>query len=1690
MIYRQYFGLLERLLIMKKRLIAAIGGLVLLGAGGGFVVKLATSNNGGTTSVVDIEDESVLNKYIEMPSKKVSEYLEEDSSNSYKNVLYATNTMFAKKSKYIVTSSKGTVQASVAGIPYNQEVANKRIINDQDTFFQTNTISTFVKKSEQRYTNSNSYLVREGSSPTLEGADYSSSQVEALSKKDYMNRYGHTHRDIFNYAINDNSFVSGTYQGLKEDGLYYFNYKLDANAATAAYVREVAYMAGSSSYPVFSEVSLTIAINEDYQIQKSYTNENYTTPIMGGLNCSGSFEETYTYYTSNVDCPEKAVFEPYFGQETGVIEKEKSAMDYLSTLGDDMSVFSNFQLKGNIKLNDEDLDLKVKLDIPNNSYSVDIDDKLDIFYTNENAYVISDNSSYLVSKEELNKVIKLVAGEQDLINSDTLMKLMENPFVSKILGQMSVDKDDKYVNINIPFDDTSKIVLHLYDDNSKVTILGLDANMVYQNYTLVAKFDVVSDNSLIFKEIPSSVKEVNNISPIVTKVKDIVETKGFYGEINFNKELNINSQIIPLSISGNYYVDLKNSNNPLYKFDLVLSINSNNINLTIDGNKVKLYVQIGDNFKAYTSYEDLINLINGFITPDITIPSIEIEQMFNLVVDVIDNLDFYQDYVTFNLGGLNISLLNGTIKLSHSDNLTLSYNDDLNITLIPYEDSLNEVEYLDALNLNDVANEIISSLEKCSYNITIDNFTYQDLSLDGEIKLSPDLSSITNSSMEGNLEVNYKDINLNIQFYFVHRKLYLTINNEKKFYISYDEAKELFNQYFPDVSLPSIDLTNIDFASIINSLFSSKNEIRMDLESINNNLNYDLVFNLENKDIVLTTKEDNVNKININTIDDFKINVDESEYVSLKSIIDTLVTNFNKLLDSRKFSGCLKLENISLNIKLSDIYSLLGIKAFSSDSELKLISNININYQLDLEDKFDFYLDIGFNVHNIVNDTSKGGAISLKSDHLIITKVDKNIYFKLSNIVSFLSYEEWINVIKYFVNEFNIDNDIDFDNIKTTLDELSKGIDSFKNYLSDKTKEKSSFDVNSLLDLISVNDLINSISYTSLGDNDGELYFSISLSKILEKYDINFISLDNIGVTYNTLNGQILLSDSIEGSLNYLNVDTSSIDKINASNYVTYSSLISVIDQLVALKSTLKQKQFVITTSSDATSNYVSKDNKDLFSYSGKIILDLSSGIKFSANNVIINAYSYDEQGNKETSSHNFSLTYLPTYINNGETISKDSLFINYGPNLKGYLSRSEFASLAQYGCDLMGINSSLLNGLLSNLGSADSLDSSILNNITGSTTFPNFDINLDNLFESYQIVKDDNGSSFEITLNAIDFYSSLYGEDFNKDNLDPNKNHVTLKVNSNSDRTSISKLKLSNMYSSSQEVFNIDLDISNTISDEDSKVFDPIDVTNTNNELGKYYYIGNIPTLLKAFINTANLSKYHVSGSFDMALGKWNLQDISYDAKIVLDENNKPYIEVTFNVNKLALVMNGGQSKLLYSPLDNKVYLRNNKSKTNKVYTTTDSSADDYIGKSSNIAEIINVILGSTALISSTIKSSVANTESNIDINTILKNYSYVYDESTLTGSTNVTLDGSQLMSSLSSLNLHLINQELDMQIDEENTKHGDYLTSFTFDTKMSVISLSGNGSFNNVSEITNNINVDMDLINNAINNPTSWSF
>ena len=102
--------------------------------------------NNGNSSAYDIESPELQNKFLSRPKdeSKPSDYV---GDNIVDNLYIAAGVL--KDTLYWSSEASGKAIASVGPIPYNQDVYSKRIINNDENhewFFQTNTISAFVKK--------------------------------------------------------------------------------------------------------------------------------------------------------------------------------------------------------------------------------------------------------------------------------------------------------------------------------------------------------------------------------------------------------------------------------------------------------------------------------------------------------------------------------------------------------------------------------------------------------------------------------------------------------------------------------------------------------------------------------------------------------------------------------------------------------------------------------------------------------------------------------------------------------------------------------------------------------------------------------------------------------------------------------------------------------------------------------------------------------------------------------------------------------------------------------------------------------------------------------------------------------------------------------------------------------------------------------------------------------------------------------------------------------------------------------------------------------------------------------------------------------------------------------------------------------------------------------------------------------
>ena len=211
----------------------------------------------------------------------------------YENLLITAGVFYDYTA--FIGNMEGRVDAKVLFIPYAQTIRNYRKKVGNEVFSQAVSYSSMKKVAEQRLI-SDPILLRKGSniSDNMD-ADWNG-EVKQISEQDYLNAYGVLPLELVKYVINRDTVLEEKSVEVK-DGIYVFEYVLDAEAATKCYRNEVQTLAGADKAPKFETVSFTITIDANWNIQKVSTREKYaiTIPLIGSANCSVKMTETFTH---------------------------------------------------------------------------------------------------------------------------------------------------------------------------------------------------------------------------------------------------------------------------------------------------------------------------------------------------------------------------------------------------------------------------------------------------------------------------------------------------------------------------------------------------------------------------------------------------------------------------------------------------------------------------------------------------------------------------------------------------------------------------------------------------------------------------------------------------------------------------------------------------------------------------------------------------------------------------------------------------------------------------------------------------------------------------------------------------------------------------------------------------------------------------------------------------------------------------------------------------------------------------------------------------------------------------------------------------------------------------------------------------------------------------------------------------
>ena len=1150
-----------------KIIIASTIGVILLSVGGVFAYSLL-SGDGGTSDVTNVDDPRLVNRYDNKKSGDSVSSSDLSDESDLKEILYVTNGEF-HRAKHVAGKASGDVKANVGAIPYNQTVVSRRVKNDEDIFFETTSLSAFVKTSEQRYTNSNSWLIRKGANPSESGADYSSSKVLVLSKEAYMDQYGQTSQDICNYVINDYSYVSGKFDG-KEGELYSFTYVLNTEISCEKYKREVKYMSGSASYPVFNVSELTIRIDDNYKVHSMTVHDNYSISMIGmNLTCDSYLSEEYTYSDSYIEVEEKAYFEPYFGMTGGNITKEKGALDYLGEAFTPLLSKEVINAEIKTKINDKPLDVYLSLDMKTFNTQVSINDAIDLKYVGNNVFVSTSEACFLVSKEELGALFELY-DLSSLTGGFDISSLLTNPMVSEIMSSMVVDKGDDYVTITIPLDiGDANINLNRKEDDS-VTLKSIDGSIVYEG--LDVDFDIaLKEEAHKFRDIPTEVKEFKNLASLASKVNDVVASQGIEGKIDFEKS--IGNYLV--SLKGNYQAEFKEQT--LYRIDLEIGLNNDSLSILVEGTKEELYLYFDSSFVVKTTFEELSSFIASIVNKDGSqleqdflsnfINDLDVTFIIDILQEILNAIETGDDKITVNLDLIKYDLGTFVIDLNYKDDLQLCLVDYGSITIKPVSSSLiisTCENYVGIDQIKKVYSSIID-LMGGEYVLDIESLSYLDFDISGQIKV--DASSL---NIEGQLVVKYHEYTINLSFAYIDYVAYVELNDNVKLMLSNDDIESLISRFAPSSENSGIDLSSLDLP-IIDILKT----LNLD-EKGNLSLSIDTSF-IGLEDVFKISLSDSKVFIDSNIIhaqlrpEDVNITSreDTSKYVKIDDV--------NKLIDS-VFNLIDHLEKGQLDFVVSTSIIYQEVKY---DIEL----NVSVNFK----DKLMFLVTTEFELNGIKLD------IKLAFDYY-------NFFLDVNNAKFKLSYEAGIDLIELLGSEFGLDTSL------------------VVSILREKPLMRAS-------ESIDISSLIKSLSFAEEG-----MKLTLNLSEIdssLGDFDIylnidehsNITSIVGSGLKIDEV---FVIKPSIEINYSAEELDLSRFT--NDNNYLDLSS-IKNIDQafVTSIKELMDTKLFELYDStivlSDELSITINKINVDITNY--VIPNDLSSiesiidGLKLSLSCVV-----------------------------------------------------------------------------------------------------------------------------------------------------------------------------------------------------------------------------------------------------------------------------------------------------------------------------------------------------------------------------------------------------------------------------------------------------------------------------------------
>ena len=1120
-----------------------------------------------------------------------------DDYNSYDNLAIVAGVMANADFNGV---TEGEVKAKVAFINYTQDVYNIRTIIGDEGFQQAISTSSLKSVAIQKY-----FLFAEDKALTrnpdkINGKDttWLDETPQVYSTNQYLNIYGWLPNQISSYILCKESILEISDIILNDDETYSINLSLDPNIAPANYQYEVKTYGGSSDFPSFSSINLTIKFDANWQLLEISSDEVYdiTMPVIGSITCTANMTETFTY--DNLEIKDRDFFADYFdltpSDNVPTTPEELKPTDYF------MYGFGNY-LNGDIltadisiNINDKLINGTLSLDILNNKYIFKSNDLL-VNVIKDDIYLSYDEIKIKTNLNELTNLLS-TTDLNTMLDTTALMQALDSSEIIK-------ENDKIILKANLPILNQNIAVEFSFNNDYSINYIKANLSINDININIDAK---ISPNKLEINEDFNTYQDLANLNYLIDDIKNIINNKALKLDINFNKDDIIVNGQIKASFKDNLLING------------ILNINYNNQDII-----AKI------NYKDNIIYLDLAGLKLSLDTTVITNNIDKNEIDINKIIDLIYNIDYKKLINNFNLTNIlelgidlssySLSNYNLTIK-EENEGFSININE-LNLSLIinPLKENIiNDIEgkYYDISNIINNSDKIIDLLKEEYLNINLNTtINYNDINIPINLDVNINMlnkeiyakGSINLFNNILNIELIYKDkLVIKIGNNLIADLTDLNINNLNESILDLSFLNDILDKLIININdnnlLLNIDNINISGININNLNLNITKGNEFETPTYNPNLNTTDLINLINNinKIIDIISKDNINilfnyngiegniiidkefnieaLININDLE-FKVNYynDGSIYltynnISISTNIDELINIINKYFNNSDNELSLDLNNLINNLEIREDEINLNILDFIINLKISDVIKLNIN-------------DINLEITNTKNNISDKPLTSI-SLNLLLPYIDKLIDFVNNNYLN-------ININTNINNLINIDGLIEID-IKNLIIIGNIKLNILDNILDIELlyKDKLYLKIgNNIISEIELNELLKHIN-----DDD----FNIDSNNLINKIEVDndlLINIFGIDLKLNINDNNLLLNiDNINISginINNLNLN---ITKGNEFEIPTYNPNLNTTDLINLINNINK----II--------DIISKDNINvLFNYNGiegNIIID------------------------------------------------------------------------------------------------------------------------------------------------------------------------------------------------------------------------------------------------------------------------------------------------------------------------------------------------------------------------------------------------------------------------------------------------------------------------------------------------------